>query len=126
MTRQDAVAAVILTASLATWAAICSAPARAADTVPFVVALNRPAAEVPMAFAQGAGAVIQCESRWRAGAVNPSSGATGLFQVHPIHRARVERMGYTWADMLEPLANLHVALTIWGEQGWGPWSCKPY
>ena len=119
MTRQDAVAAVILTASLATWAAICSAPARAADTVPFVVALNRPAAEVPMAFAQGAGAVIQCESRWRAGAVNPSSGATGLFQVHPIHRGRV---GGDLSLLFDPEINVSVAHSLYVESGgWGPW-----
>ena len=125
MTREDAVAAVILTASLATWAAMCSAPARAADTVPFVVSLDRPAVEVPVAFAKDAGAVIECESRWRADAVNPASGAAGLLQIHPIHRARVERMGYSWADMLHPAANVRVGLAIWREQGFAPWVCSP-
>ena len=121
MTRQDAVAAVILTASLATWAAMCSAPAKAADTVPFVVALDQPAVDVPVPFAEQAAARAHCESTWRARAVNPS-GATGLYQIMPVHTKRIERLGYSWPDMLDPVANTRIAIDIWREQSWRPWT----
>lgn len=92
-------------------------------TVPYIVALDRPAVTVPMAWAQDAGTVIQCESHWNAAAVNRTSGATGLLQLMRVHERRAERMGYTWADMLDPVANVTVAIAIWREQSWRPWEC---
>ncbi len=29
----------------------------------------------------------------------------------------------TWMD---PVFNIEVAFAIWSEQGWYPWSCRPY
>ena len=129
MTRQDLVAAVILTASLATWAAMCSAPARAATepTVRYVVDLASPALEVPEAWAEHAGSVIQCESRWRAAAVSPT-GDYGLFQLNRRwQEQRVNAMGYQWTDVLNPRVNATVAIAIWESWGrsWGAWACKP-
>ena len=79
--------------------------------------------EVPAAWAKGAGAVIQCESRWRADAINPVSGATGLLQLMRVHEARAAQMGYVWSDMLRPEPNVRVAIAIWEEQSWRPWVC---
>ena len=127
MTRQDAVAAVILTASLATWAAMCSQPAKAADTVPFVVALDRAPVDVPVAFAKDASTVIQCESRWRADAISPTDD-WGLFQLNRRWQSqRVRAMGYEWADVIDPAINTRIAVAIWESwgQSWEAWSCKP-
>lgn len=49
----------------------------------------------------------------------------GLFQVGVrVHAERISRLGYTTADMLTPEPNIRVALDLYAEQGWTPWSCK--
>lgn len=67
-------------------------------------------------------AVARCES-----GLNPRAyyaGHAGIFQIaERWHRARVERMGYRWEQMYEAEPNIHVAHTIWTEQGWRPWTC---
>lgn len=67
-------------------------------------------------------AVAKCES-----GLNPRAyyaGHAGIFQIaERWHRARVERMGYAWSDMYEAEPNIHVAHSIFTEQGWRPWTC---
>jgi len=69
-------------------------------------------------------ALIQCESGGNPKAVSPDGQNWGLTQLNVIHRARAERLGYSWAQMLDPVANLRVAYDLWLDQGWGPWACK--
>ena len=94
MTRQDVVAATILTASLGTWAAMCTQPATAADApaVLYVTDLNAPAIEVPEAFALQAGPVFWCESKMDPAAVG-GAGERGIPQVHPVHFPAMARLG---------------------------------
>lgn len=66
--------------------------------------------------------IVRCESTFNPHAVG-SAGERGLTQVHPVHRPRIEAMGFTWDDMFDPRANLDVAYSIWSEQGTRPWSC---
>ena len=73
----------------------------------------------------GAGVrIASCESKLDPRAQG-AAGEKGLMQVHPIHRKRVEAMGYTWEQMTIPAFNLVVAKAIYDEQGWAPWSCQP-
>lgn len=113
---------LLAVSTVVTWANVCSTPASAEPGPTMWVAdLNAAAIEVPAAFAAEAGIVVACESRWRADAVNPASGARGLFQIMEIHTKRIQRLGYTWADMLSGGPNTLVAIDIWSEQGWSPW-----
>lgn len=75
-----------------------------------------------------AGRVVQRESGWNANAVNPSSGTTGLFQIHPTHATWMRnRWGYTMTDMRDPRKNAQVAKGLSNEayriygDGWQPW-----
>jgi len=56
------------------------------------------------------------------------AGERGLMQIHPIHIPRIQRLGYTWAQMYEVGPNLAVAFDLWSEQGTRPWrgssSCR--
>lgn len=69
--------------------------------------------------------VSQCET---GGTFDPRStgaaGERGPMQVHPVHRDRVERMGFTWDQMYEPGPNAEVAAALYAEAGWQPWSCR--
>lgn len=58
-------------------------------------------------------AVIQRESRGNPRAVNPSSGCSGLLQVHPCHGV---------AGVLDPLVNLRAGLRLYRASGWRPWA----
>lgn len=66
-------------------------------------------------------AVKWCESgdRWdRVGAgVN-----YGGFQINSVHAGRFGEFWTRWAD---PAYNTMMAFTIWSEQGWRPWGCRP-
>ena len=68
--------------------------------------------------------VARCESH-----LDPAarSGAHwGLFQISDrYHGARVERLGYSWPDLLRAGPNIEVAADLFMEQGWTPWSCRP-
>ncbi len=90
----------------------------------FVVALVEHPMLLPTEFAEGAVARIGCESSWNPKAVNPLTGTTGWMQIDPIWEWLVIEMGYTWADMKNPRANLDVARAIWQMEGWSPWACK--
>lgn len=90
---------------------------------------GRAVCEISVAFGPNTGAayrVAMCETGQTLDA--RAEGADlerGLMQLHPIHRERIETMGYTWGQMYEVQANLRVAKAIYDEQGWQPWSCVP-
>jgi len=72
--------------------------------------------------------IVNRESNFQAGVVNPSSGTIGLFQLHPTHRAWVKRTyGYDWNELKDPFKNAQVAQGLAGEaqryygDGWQPW-----
>lgn len=56
---------------------------------------------------------------------NPRSSAAGLFQtLKRYHEDRALRLGFTWDDVAGPncLADVVLAVDLWREQGWQPWS----
>ena len=72
--------------------------------------------------------IVNRESRFQAGAVNPRSGTTGLFQLHPVHAPWIKRtFGYEFAEMKDPVKNAQVAKALSDEayrmykDGWQPW-----
>jgi len=72
--------------------------------------------------------IVNRESNFQAGAVNPRSGTIGLFQLHPTHRAWVKRTyGYDWSELKDPFKNAQVAQGLSQEanryyrDGWQPW-----
>lgn len=68
--------------------------------------------------------VTHCESTDRAGARNGNH--YGKYQIAVnVHRSRIERLGWTVEDTLESVPNTAIAFSIWAEQGWRPWACKP-
>lgn len=129
-TRRDIGCAVLLVWGLALVAAQCmavvkSALAQDAPTVMWVADLNAPAMAVPEEWAENAGAIIACESRWDANAVSATADY-GIFQLNKRwQESRVKAMGYEWADVLNPRVNALVAIAIWESwgQSWDAWSC---
>ncbi len=79
---------------------------------------------VPLAFAQEAGPILDCESRWQADAVGDNGRALGRWQIRvDVHGARMAAMGldpYEEGDRTWYAGNV-----LWAASGWGPWSCKP-
>lgn len=74
----------------------------------------------------GAKVVAHCESNNPA-AINPSSGAAGLFQIiREYHEDTVITLGYTWDQIFDPFVNADVAYHVWLEQGWRPWRASVY
>ena len=72
--------------------------------------------------------IVNRESRFQADAVNPSSGTTGLFQIHPTHTKWIKKtFGYDFAEMKDPFKNAEVASALSAEahrmykDGWQPW-----
>lgn len=69
---------------------------------------------------RAAARVAGCESGWHPEAVG-HAGELGLFQIHEVHLAaggpEERRL------LMDPLVNARVALLIWQQQGWAPWSC---
>jgi soluble lytic murein transglycosylase-like protein len=63
-------------------------------------------------------AIVACESGGNTYAVNPSSGAAGLFQVMPFW------WDHYGGDRFDPETNTRVAKAIRDAQGWGAWSCN--
>lgn len=80
---------------------------------------------VPPAFYYDALAVVACET---GGTWNPNAvgrlGEASWFQVHPIHAWRFYQRGWTWAEAWDPGKNTEIALEIWYESGFRPWSCS--
>ncbi len=60
-----------------------------------------------------------CESGLNPYAVNPTSGAQGLFQLMPQYHSH-RYNGGAWYD---PWVNSRAAHSLWLEQGWYPWVC---
>jgi hypothetical protein len=84
-------------------------------------------AEFGQTVADQAVAVSWCET---GGTLDPTkvnaSGHTGLFQISPQwHRARAERLGFTWDQLTDPAVNTIVAVDIYREtNSWGEWTCR--
>ena len=66
-----------------------------------------------------------CVSRFDVDAINPSTGAAGLFQVDPLTwEAITIEMGLTTADPFDPATNVAVAAHIvYRGDGWAAWDC---
>lgn len=84
-------------------------------------------AEVAAAFglvdAPRACRILVCESRGDPQARN-RSGASGLFQIMPVHGWRFEARGWVWGDVMDGDRNIQVAADIHAESGWRPWTCQ--
>ncbi len=72
--------------------------------------------------------IVDRESNFQADAVNPSSGTTGLFQIHPTHATWIRNTyGYSFSEMTDPYKNSRVAKGLSSEahryygDGWQPW-----
>lgn len=62
--------------------------------------------------------IAKCESGFVATAVNPRSGTTGIWQLHPLWQK-------PWpGDYKNPWTNGAVAYQVWLEQGFRAWACK--
>ena len=68
------------------------------------------------------------ESKLQPTVVNPRSGTTGLFQIHPVHASWIRaKYGYSMTDMKDPFKNARVAKALSNEaariyhDGWQPW-----
>jgi soluble lytic murein transglycosylase-like protein len=86
----------------------------------------------PASRVDGALTVIQCESNGDAGAYNPYSGASGLFQFLPGTWATVSpRAGFAGASVFDGEANIGTAAWLSnyyesrGASPWSPWTCRP-
>lgn len=76
-----------------------------------LIAAFFPASEVDRALC-----VVWFESRGVPDAVNPTSTATGLFQILAFWEAEYG------LDRFDPVENVELARIVWGIQGWGAWS----
>ena len=71
-------------------------------------------------------AVAHCESRLDPGARSRGGGNHGLFQINNVHRASFERVtGQPWSAVYDPYWNTVYAKSLFDQQGWRPWACKP-
>lgn len=67
--------------------------------------------------------VAWCESRLDPGAVSPTNDH-GLFQINAVHRGQFEAVtGAPWSSVYDPELNTTYARYLYGQQGWGPWTC---
>ena len=72
--------------------------------------------------------IAQRESGLKPDAVNRSSGATGLFQLMPLHKTWIKNeLGYDFSEMKDPYKNAEAAKRLsdknyqaYGD-GWAPW-----
>jgi soluble lytic murein transglycosylase-like protein len=69
-------------------------------------------------------AIIHCESRGDPGAVNPRTGASGLFQQMPhLWPSRSSAAGFAGASILNPQANIAAsAWLVYSGGGWRHWT----
>jgi len=69
--------------------------------------------------------VANCESHLNPDAVSAGGYNWGLFQINIVHKERVESMGYSWDQILDPYVNAAVARSIYDDAGgWSPWGCR--
>lgn len=66
--------------------------------------------------------IVQHESAGNPQAANPSSTASGLFQI--LGSLWGPRFGVSYAQLHQPDINVRIARQIWEQQGWWAWS--PY
>ena len=64
---------------------------------------------------------VGCESSFDPRAEG-KAGGRGLMQIAKVHIERIQRLGFTWAQMYEVGPNLAVAYDLWAEQGETPWA----
>jgi soluble lytic murein transglycosylase-like protein len=64
-----------------------------------------------------------CESRFFPGAVNPRSGASGVYQFLP-STWRQTPQGRAGASVFDPVANVWGAMWLMTHYGPGQWACK--
>jgi soluble lytic murein transglycosylase-like protein len=64
--------------------------------------------------------VAHCESKLDPDDVS-SAGATGVFQIMPVHTWRVRKVG--GKHLADPLTNVRVARSLYEDEGWRPWTC---
>ncbi len=72
--------------------------------------------------------IVDRESNFQSSAVNSSSGATGLFQIMPLHAKWIKaELGYEFSEMKDPAKNARAAKLLsdknykaYGD-GWAPW-----
>lgn len=64
--------------------------------------------------------VAACESKLDARARN-RSGATGVFQIMPVHDWRVKKV--KGKHLRDASTNVRVARHLYKDQGWRPWTC---
>lgn len=70
--------------------------------------------------------VADCESVGLNPGATGKAGERGLFQIHgKYHQERIRRLGFTWDQMYEVGPNIAVAVDLYAEQGWSPWTCAP-
>src|SRR5690606_33006282 len=67
--------------------------------------------------------IAQCES-----SMNPNARSAtddhGLFQINIVHRGQFEAItGAPWSSVYDPELNTIYARHLYGQQGWGPWTC---
>jgi soluble lytic murein transglycosylase-like protein len=65
--------------------------------------------------------VAGCESGYNPNAVNPSSGASGLFQFLP---STWSSSPYAGQSPFDPVANSHAAAWLYSRSGPAAWECK--
>lgn len=72
--------------------------------------------------------IAQRESGMQPDAVNRSSGATGLFQLMPLHKTWIKNeLGYDFSEMKDPYKNAEAAKLLSDKNykaykdGWAPW-----
>lgn len=123
------------TTTSTTVATITIAPPRTKSAPPPVVTYEPGTIEAQIvdAFLRfGAGVAAQAVdvARCESVGLNPhatgDAGERGLFQIHPAyHQERIRRLGFTWDQMYDVAPNVAVAVDLYADSGWGPWSCKP-
>lgn len=71
--------------------------------------------------------ILACENHKLNPEAISATGDHGLWQINRRwQEGRVIKMGYTWQDMYDPHINTIIAITIFNEQDWTPWSCRKY
>jgi len=69
--------------------------------------------------------IMECESKGKPDAKNPTSSASGLFQhLARLWPPRAEAAGFAGADVFDPFANIAVAAWLLENGGPSHWVCK--
>lgn len=66
--------------------------------------------------------IVRRESGWNPRAVSPTNDY-GLFQLNAIH---ARTFGPRWLQVLDPVANVRMAYTLYRSSGWQPWAGGRY